>query len=174
MAIVNLVVGFALLTMGRRLFWFFVAAIGFWLGFSVGVQLLPAQSETIAIVLGLISGLAGMLLARFVQRLAITFSGFAAGGYLLVTIWHWFTADSNWLQSVILFVIGGVIGAALMGALFNWALIGLSATIGAILIVELLPGAPGEKLLLFGILLLGGVLIQNRLLRSTPPKSILP
>ncbi len=165
MGVVNVILGFALLTMGRKLFWLFVGVVGFSLGFYLTPRLLPVQNDGAVLLLGLVFGLSGALLAHFLQRLAVGLAGFIIGGYLLVTLSHWFDLDLGYL-SMILFLIGGVVGAALVALIFKWALIILSAVTGSILVVEVVPVAPLERLLLFAVLLLLGILIQARLLRS--------
>lgn len=166
MGIVNVVLGFILLTMGRKLFWFFVGVVGFSLGFYLGPRLLPAQNDGAALLLGLVFGLLGALLAHLVQRLAVGLAGFVVGGYLLVTLSHWLGQDLGYV-SIILFLVGGAVGAALVAVIFNWALIILSAVTGAILVVEFVPIPPTARFLLFAGLLLVGILIQARLIRST-------
>ena len=75
----------------------------------------------------------GALLALFLQKVAIAVLGFLAGGKLAAGIAASFFV--HYAQySTIIFVIGGIIGAILLLAVFGWALIVVSSFIGADLI----------------------------------------
>src|ERR1041385_9171955 len=77
--IISVLVGLALLLFGRRLFWLFVAA----LGFAIGLQLAPYLSQNpplwLSLLLSLGLGLLGALLAVVLQKLAIAIAGFLGG-----------------------------------------------------------------------------------------------
>ncbi|MEO5718528.1 MAG: hypothetical protein ABIR29_08155, partial [Chthoniobacterales bacterium] len=84
--IISVVVGIALLLFGRKLFWLFVAA----LGFAIGLQLAPYLSQHpplwLSLLLSLGLGLLGALLALLLQKLAIGIAGFLVGGRVAVAI----------------------------------------------------------------------------------------
>ena len=46
MVVLNTLIGVSLLTLGRKLFWLFVGAVGFTAGFAYGNQLWGAQSDS--------------------------------------------------------------------------------------------------------------------------------
>ena len=73
------VVGLALLVVGRRLFWLAVGALGFVAGYraveSWGTALPPAASFIVAVAVGVI----GMVLALVVQKVAVALAGFFLG-----------------------------------------------------------------------------------------------
>jgi len=131
--IISILMGCALLFFGRRLFWLFVAA----LGFAIGLELAPYLSHNpplwLSLLLSIALGLVGALLAIMLQKLAIGIAGFLVGGRVAVAV-----AAALWVNyaqySVITFVIGGILGAILLLALFDWALIAFSAIEGARLI----------------------------------------
>jgi hypothetical protein len=58
------------------------------------------------------------------------------------------------------FLIGGIIGAALVAALFDWALVILSTLLGASLLVDVLPVSGWVSALLFAVLSLIGFGLQ--------------
>ena len=58
------------------------------------------------------------------------------------------------------FVIAGIIGASLVIALFDWALIALSSIIGAAIIVRAIALPPPWTAILFVVLLIAGIAIQ--------------
>jgi len=165
MTIIPILLGVALLFLGRKLFWLFVAVVGFVVGTSLASQFLQGQSETFILVIGLLGGVIGALLAIFMQRLAVAAAGFVAGGYLMVTVLGWLGMGSQgvtWLP----FLIGGVIGALLVAMMFDWALIFLSSLVGAELVVNGLGARPSISLLLLVVLLVVGMVVQSRLWRK--------
>jgi hypothetical protein len=164
MTIVPILLGIALLLLGRKLFWLFVAVVGFVLGTSLASQFLQSESQEFILLIGLLGGVIGALLAVFLQRLAVAGAGFIAGGYLMVTVLGWLGMGNEgvtWLP----FLIGGIIGALLVALLFDWALIFLSSLGGATLIANSLNARPSLALLLLVILLVVGVVVQSRLWR---------
>ena len=137
MFIAQLVVGAGLLVAGRRLFWFFVAGLGFIAGIAIVGRVFAAESEWTKLVIGLIAGLLGTVLAISLQKLAVGLAGFLAGGYVVVNLLQILGIDfgvPGWLP----FVIGGIIGAVLIGILFEFALVALSSLTGSVLIVRTL------------------------------------
>jgi hypothetical protein len=164
MTLIPILLGIALLFLGRRLFWLFVAVVGFMAGIGLATQFLQGQSQQFILLIGLLGGVIGALLAVFMQRLAVAVAGFIAGGYLMVTVLGWLGMGSGgaaWLP----FLIGGVIGAALVALLFDWALIFLSSLGGAELIVQNVNARPSILLLLLVVLLVLGIVVQSRLWR---------
>ena len=167
MGVLNIFVGIALLILGRKLFWLFVACVGFAVGFTYAQQLWGTQSALMILVIALVLGLIGALLAIFLQRVAIGLAGFVAGGYITVAVMNLIGLEGDpflWL----LYVIGGIIGALLLFFMFDWALIALSSIIGAALIIQQLEFSPTLKMTLFFGLLLAGFVFQTALLRREP------
>ncbi len=157
--IVSLLVGAAALLFGRRLFWLFVAAVGFWIGFHFTPQLLnhPPEWLTLAVSIGL--GILGAILAFIVQKIAIAVTGFLVGGHIATALFAAFVATRA-PSTTITFVIGGIIGAILLLTLFDWALILFSAIAGADLITSSLQVPPKGAAIIFLVLALIGVLVQ--------------
>jgi hypothetical protein len=135
MSIVNIVGGTLLLAFGRKIFWLFVAATGFFAGFELATRFLNLKPAWVALVIALAIGLLGALLAYFFQSLAIGAAGFFAGLYITSRLAYLLPAQAkSWEWLVIL--IGGIIGIVLMYIIFEWALIILSSLAGAILVVN--------------------------------------
>lgn len=59
MDIMYLAAGILLLFLGRKLFWLFVALVGFLVGLTYIPQILPGQTETVILTVSLIAGLLG-------------------------------------------------------------------------------------------------------------------
>lgn len=162
MNVIRLVIGGLLLILGRKLFWLFVAAVGFAAGWAVATNLLHVQPEWVALVLALVVGIVGALLAHFVSRLAIGLAGFLAGGFLALSLVGILNPQADWWGWVA-FIVGGILGALLLGAALEWALIGFSSLAGALLIVDALDLPSTTHMLVLVGLFVVGVIIQAAL-----------
>src|ERR1043166_7025285 len=158
-AIVGALIGVVILLFGRKLFWLCVAAVGFAAGVEIAPHLVHEPSTLLALTVALVLGLIGALLALFLQKIAIAVLGFLAGGKLATAI-----AAAFFVQyaqySTIIFVIGGIIGAILLLALFGWALIVVSSFIGAYLIQSAIVLPPTGSTLVFIGLAMVGIFVQ--------------
>src|SRR5437763_16856764 len=85
-AIVGALIGIAILFFGRKLFWLCVAAVGFAVGVEIAPRLVNEASSLLALVIALVFGVLGALLALFLQIVAIAVLGFLAGGKLATAI----------------------------------------------------------------------------------------
>lgn len=135
----RIIAGGLLLVLGRKLFWLYVAILGFVTGLNIADRLLHLQPEWMQLLVGIGFGILGALLAYFFQEVAVAVAGFFAGAYVATGSSTIFgvapgqTADVfNW----ILFFVGGFLGAFLAIMLFDWALIILTSVTGAMLLVE--------------------------------------
>jgi hypothetical protein len=167
-AIVGILIGGVILFFGRKLFWLCVAAVGFAIGVEIAPQLVHEPSSLLALVVALVFGLLGALLALFLQKIAIAVLGFLAGGKLACAIAAAFFVHYP-QYSTIIFIVGGVIGAILLLVLFDWALIVFSSLIGAHLIVfqgaVTLPPT-GSTLVFIGLAIIG-IIVQAASFRRT-------
>lgn len=156
------VVGVALVLAGRRLFWLAIGVLGFLFGFELASSLIEADSETAALVVGLVGGLVGVLLAVFLQKVAVAFGGFMAGGFLAVSLFGGIggMVEAGGLGELLLFLIGGLLVAFLALALFEWALVVISGVAGGYLIVDALTLDPTLELVIFLVAVVTGVAIQ--------------
>src|SRR5713101_1350680 len=158
-AIVGALIGVIILLFGRKLFWLCVAAVGFAAGVEIAPHLVNEPSALLALTVALVLGLIGALLALFLQKVAIAVLGFLAGGKLATAIAAAFFV--HYAQySTIIFVIGGIIGAILLLAVFGWALIIVSSFIGAYLIQSAILLPPTGSTLVFIGLAIVGIFVQ--------------
>src|SRR3972149_6375751 len=107
MNIILALLGAALLAFGRKLFWLLVAVIGFMVGFYLAGQFLGDQSGWLILVIALVAGGLGAVLALFLQKIALGLAGFLGGGYLtlqLMAIFGWGNGEFSWLP----FLLGGI------------------------------------------------------------------
>jgi len=164
-AIVNVVIGIALLTTGRRLYWVFVGAAGFLFASSLASTFLSSEPEWVALAIALAAGLIGIVLAIFTQRFAVGFAGFVLGSYALASLFFAVGLEgAGWMWLAL--VGGGIIGLALALAVLDFALIFLSSIAGAKLIVQTIHLNPTTSFVLFAILFGVGVAIQLGMLRK--------
>jgi hypothetical protein len=166
MSIVDIAGGALLLALGRKIFWLFIALIGFFAGFDIATHYLNIKPAWVALVIALGVGLLGALLAYFFEKLAIASAGFLVGAFIasrLATILGIQVKGWEWL----VILAGGIIGLILMLAIFDWALILLSSITGALLVVQGLNLA-GTVALITGVLLfIVGVIFQAGFNRSS-------
>ena len=157
--IVTIIAGLAILFLGRQLFWLFVAVVGFAAGFELATNFLSGQPDWVIVLIALVVGVIGALVAIFLRYLAVAVAGFASGAYLGTVITDMVAADSGWLFWI-LFIAGGAIGAILMLALFDWALILLSSFTGAAMLAPLPGWSSSLQLVLFVTLVVVGIIVQ--------------
>jgi hypothetical protein len=165
-------VGLLLLVLGRRLYWLFVAGIGFVYGLELAPLLLPERSESLVVIVALALALACALLAVVATKIVLGLIGFAAGGGIAVLLLGNLGIHGG-AVALGVFAIAGVLGAVLMLLLFDWTLIALSSLAGASLIVSsaqrLLEIPPIAGMVLALVLAAAGALIQARLWPARRP-----
>jgi len=168
MFVVKILIGIVLLLWGRKVFWLFVAGIGFVVAMDLVTRLLTGpQAETItliALVAGLVAGVIGALLAIFLQRVAVGVAGFLAGGYIVLSFLEIVGAGEMTALSWVLAFVGGIIGLVLALVLLEWALIVLSSLSGAGLIAQSAGLNRSLAVLLFVVALIIGIVVQGRML----------
>jgi len=90
------------------------------------------------------------------ERAGYVVSGFLTGGFFLADYYV-----PNFIAIPILpFVFGGAVGGLIMGVLGEWALMIVSALVGAIYAIELFRLSYALKLVLTGLVFLAGALTQ--------------
>ncbi len=166
---ITLIIGLALLVLGRKLFWLFVGAIGFLAGMQFATAYLQGYGENIVLIAAIAGGLVGIVLAIFVQKVAILAGGFVGGGYLALNIVQGTMGESVGQSAWIAFIVGGILGAILVSILFDWALILLSSFVGALLVVQSTGLGPHAAPIAFFLLAAAGVLVQAWMKRKPEP-----
>jgi hypothetical protein len=159
---IGLLVGAALVLLGRRLFWLFVAAIGFAAGAEIAPQIIHQPSPLVTLVIAVGLGFIGALLAILLQKFAIAAAGFLAGGWVATGFYSFFAGHASNVE--IVFLIGGILGAILLVALFDLALILFSSVIGARLIATAIALSQTGRAILFILLVVVGIAVQSSML----------
>jgi hypothetical protein len=164
----NIVIGLFLLFTGRGLFWLFVACVGFASGYHYAQQVWAIHSPLTILIISLAAGGVGAIIAIFFQKAAIVIAGFAAGGYVGLSLFGQFNglaAQMIWLP----YIIGGIIGAVVLYFTFDWALIVLSTLTGASLIVQVVTFSPLVEIALFLVLVIVGMAFQAKIMTGERP-----
>ena len=161
----TLLIAAILLFFGQRIYWLFVGAIGFIAGMDLALRWFPSQSQSATLLVAVIAGLVGIVLAIFFQKLAVAVAGFLAGGHFALLLLPNFDHPTGDQFSTIVYVAAGILAAFLAVALLDWALIILSALIGAGLIAQWAVDAPTLRAIIFIVLFLIGVGVQASILR---------
>jgi hypothetical protein len=159
MALTNIILGVALLFYGHRIFWLFVGVLGFQNGLTFFQQTVGIQGD-LGFILAIATGIVAGLLAIFLKRIAIGLAGLLAGASLASVLAAQIPPDFSWIV-----ILGGaILGVVVLIALFDWALIILSALVGAGMIVEASAGPITGATLVFILLVLVGIGVQAKLL----------
>jgi len=113
--IVGVLVGLALLFCGRRLYWLFVATIGFIITSVLAHALLPIPEDNAWwLALPILVGIIGAFLSVFLQKFFIRLGGLLTGAYL-----------------------GYFLSAPLLEEPWPWVVLGASAVLGFFLVMQL-------------------------------------
>ncbi len=156
----TLALGAAMLLLGSTFFWLFTGGVGFYVGYTLAPKILPNQSGNVILIIAIVMGLLGILLAVLVKKVAISIAGFGAGGYILYSLLPMLNVNlGNYYWLVI--VAGGIVGAVLAGTMFDWALIILTSACGAMLISTALNLAFPLSAVVLVVLFLVGLLVQG-------------
>lgn len=170
-AAVAAVLGILSLFFGRRLFYLFVALVGFVLGLALATSLLAGAADRLRLAAGVVVGIVFAVLAVLLQRPAAALAGFFVFGAIGRLLAASIAASPG--PALVLFLVFGVVGLVLVWLLFDWGLIVSSALAGAALIVlavrAFLTLPPAGGIVLFVVLALAGIFFQSRFLRATLP-----
>jgi hypothetical protein len=165
MTALRILVSILLLLLGRQLFWLFVGGTGFVLTMELVTRLTLAWPAWLTLFVAIVAGIIGALLAILFQEIAVGVAGFVTGGYVVFNF-----LDLIGLQipvlTWILVIIGAIVGIVLAISLFDWALILLSSSSGATLLVRSLNVEPPLTYIIFGGALILGIIIQASMMRS--------
>ena len=162
MLIVRGVIGGILLFLGHELNFLFAGAMAALLGLRL-TPLLPPQWPGWADYAFIIAlGVVAAVLVLLNERLGYFVSGFLAGGLFLVEYY----APNSLTVPLLPFLVGGVIGALIIGVFTEWALILVTALIGAYYILNLLVLDPMLEILLGAALFIVGAITQVIIMQS--------
>ena len=175
----RILLGVLLLAFGRRLFWLFVGAVGFVGAIQFANKFLQGEPDDTVVIFALVVGFVGAIMAITLRKITLGAAGFLAGGYLLMALLARTGQEHEVALAIgrggpqvapwLAFLVGGLVGAVLMNAIFVWTLIVLSSMGGAALICESLRLSPQPSTVVFTILVFVGVLAQSGVMRRARP-----
>jgi hypothetical protein len=161
MLIIRGVIGVIILFFGRELNFIFAGGMAALVGFRLAPKLpdsLPGWTDY-ALIIGL--GIGASLAVLLNERAGYFISGFFAGGYVLM---EYFQPGVPTFP-ILLFLVGAILGAAIIGVFTEWALIAISSLIGAIYATTLFRLSQTAETLVAGGLFVVGSLTQVILMR---------
>jgi hypothetical protein len=161
-------IGAALLLAGRKFFWLFVGAVGFFATLRVATGYFGDERQDWILIASVVAGVIGAALAVVVQKVAVALAGAATGAYLLDQFFRSELAEYPSLGWVFL-IIAAVVGALMMAIVFEFALILLTSLAGAHLIVPELSLQRQWWAAAYVILVLAGVIVQIRWRKRAGP-----
>jgi hypothetical protein len=151
--ILLVVLGLALAFAGRRFIWLLIGIAGFVLGYDLVTFFIPGDEGTVQILIGVIAGLIGGILAVRFTNLLLLVAGFVLIGNAVLAVGQILGVDGL-LVELLLFAIGGVAGLLLVRFALGMAVILISALGGASLVMQGVPALfntdPGTLNLLLG------------------------
>ena len=164
---VAILIGAALLTVGRKLFWVFVGGAGFIAGMWLMQAFFPEQPHTAALVAGGIGAAAGIALTKFVKAVAINVGGFLGGGVIGLGLAR---ISGPWMPEWLAFIVLGILGVVLLTKAFETALLLMSSIAGAMLIAGNLPLSDPLRVAAIVVLSIAGMFIQRKANKGGSPR----
>jgi hypothetical protein len=156
--LITLILGVGLLVSGRKIFWLFVAAAGFFTGVAL-ISRFWKGPEWLSILIGITFGILFAILALALKSFAISLAGFLLGGSALLTLASLMGFERSPLIWI-LYIIVGILGIILIRSFFDLALIVISSVAGASILVQLLDFKRPIAALAFVILMIMGLMVQ--------------
>jgi hypothetical protein len=156
---IAILVGVALLTVGRKLFWVFAGGAGFVAGMWLTQAFFPEQPQNTVLIAGVIGAVAGIALTQFVKTIAINIGGFLGGGVIGLGLARMI---GPWLPEWLAFIVLGILGVVLLKMAFETALLLISSIAGAMLIAANLPLSDPLHVVAIVVLSIAGILIQRK------------
>lgn len=150
------VIGGVLLFLGRELNFLFAAGMAILIGFRLTPGLPPQWPEYYDYIFVAILALIAAAIPLIHERTGYVVSGFLAGGFFLVE----YFAPGVLKVPLVPFLIGGVIGALILGIFTEWALMIVSCLIGAYYVMNYFNLSPNARILVGSGLFIVGALTQ--------------
>lgn len=175
--ILTFILGIILLTTGKRLYWLFVAIVGFVIGLVFASTYINLEPQWLVYVVAFGVGVIGAILVTFLQKIVIALVGFIVGGYGAYYLASTYLTGGSDTTYLVAFIIGGFVGLLLVASVFNWALYILSSWAGSTLVTQAVNNSvtlsPTLSMVVFFVLFILGMIIQTGLYRERPqPKAV--
>jgi len=159
----QIAVAVALLMLGRRLYWFFVAVAGFVVVMDLAREYFDLGEGWVTLALAVGAGIGGALLAVFLQKLAVALAGFVVVAYVAGALAE--SMGQSGTLAMVAVLLAGALGGAVAGYLFDGSLILMSSIGGAALLVDAFDLRHQAALAVMVVVAIAGVVIQSNILR---------
>jgi len=163
--IIYIILGIVLLMLGRKLFWLFAGTMAFVFGIELVPLFLTGQPRYVIWIIALVLAIIVLVLAFLAQKIGLGIAGFAAGGYVALSIINELKYNIPWLPWLV-FTLGGLIGVVFITVLFDLALVVLSSLCGAFLIIQVTEFNLYLTKILFVFLACIGIVTQTMLTKK--------
>jgi hypothetical protein len=170
LGITGILLGLILLLFGRKLFWFLIAAVGFYVGLLFATRYLDIGDDWHGILIGFCCGAAGVLILYAIQKIALSILGFLTGVFLTFNLIEHFHFTFHWW----LLVIGGIIGVIIAASFFQLALIVLSSLFGSFMVVREMPSESSVRSIIYILLAAMGFIVQYSMMKRKRDKKDKP
>jgi hypothetical protein len=160
-----ILLGIIVLTTGRKLYWLFVAVLGFVFGMYIARDIFQLNQDWMIQLIGLGTSVLTGIYGAFLRSKTIAVVSFIAGGYGASYVAGMLGYGSGELLFWIIFIVGGIFGLILLATSDEWALILLSSWAGATVVIKYTHPRLIIAVVVLLSLLLVGVLIQALTLR---------
>lgn len=157
----GILLGLVFLLFGRKLFWFLIAALGFYIGLLFATDYLNLANDWNGVIIGLCCGVAGVVLLYLIQKVALSVLGFLLWVFLTFNIMQHFRFPFHWW----VILIGGIAGLIVAASLFHVAIIFLSSLFGSYMVVHELPLDASSRATVFLLLACIGCVVQFSMMR---------
>jgi hypothetical protein len=164
------VFGGLMLFLGRDMDWLFSLGLGLLVGLSMTPLLAADSPQWMFILLVVAVGVISVLPYLVYPEASYIVTGFFFGGFLLAgygsnlleAFFGVGLSGSTWM----IFIVGAVIGAAILGLTKEWGVMFATALAGAFLVSDIFPSlSPVAKYLVAGGLFITGSIIQAVIMR---------
>ena len=163
LVLLGLVLAFA----GARFIWLLIGIAGFILGYDLVMWFFPDPTGVIPVIIGIVVGAIGAFFAKKFAKILIMAAAFILiGNAVLVLFGNLFNVTGT-LTQILVFVVGGLIGLALVRFAFKWAIITICALGGGALVAQGLPAmfntTQGTLAVIIGaVVAIAGFVVQAR------------
>jgi hypothetical protein len=169
----RLLLGLAILILGRKLLWLFIGGVSFTFMSVLLELLLPGESQAAYLTVGLVAGLMSALLAIFLREHAVSVSGFFAGGAISISLLELLDVNAGQLTWLVI-ALGGLLGVAIVAGLLEGGVIYVSSITGAIMVAQAFHHDLVTTLIVIIGLTIAGSIVQGIILKlsqagPTPP-----
>lgn len=164
MTLLTILIGIALIILGRKALWLGVFSGGFLAASQILGYILFDQTESTIWILSAISAAVILMIYLTLEKAMVIILGALGGGFLALSIFDSMSIISTdtFPAKFAVFVAGGLIGILLMKLIFEWAMKSLTVLLGAYLISSFLIGQPIFQLLALVVLSIIGIAIQGK------------